>query len=109
MGVHGAMETGRSADVRKVRLIVAAIVACLGIPIGASAPAAAAGSYPGKLDIRHTDDFRHRESSTRYTLRQSKAKRFVVRSSLVPNVPSGSPVIVRGKRRGRTISGNIKA
>jgi hypothetical protein len=88
---------------------VATIAACLAIPIASAAPAGAAGSYPGKLDIRHTDDFRHKQSSTRYTLRQARNKRFVVRPRLVPNVPSGARVIVRGKRRGRIIAGNVKA
>ena len=93
-----------------MRLFVATVVVCLGVLIGSAAPAAAAASYPGKLDIRHTDDFRHSESSTRYTLRQTRDKRFVVRPQAVPpNVPSGSRVIVRGKRRGRIISGNVKA
>ena len=93
-----------------MRLVAAASLACLGVLIGSAAPAAAAGSYPGKLDIRHTDDFRHRESSTRYTLRQTSDKRLVVRPQAAPpNVPSGSRVIVRGKRRGRIIDGNVKA
>ncbi len=85
---------------------VALLVCLLAV---AAAPAGAETAYPGKLDIRHTDDFRHSESSTRYTLRQSQSKRFVVRPSLVPNVPSGSRVVVRGRRQGRVISGNVKA
>ena len=94
------------ADVRGVRR-AAVIAACL-LSVCA-APAGAETAYPGKLDIRHTDDFRHSESSTRYTLRQTADKRFVVRPQTAPNVPSGSRVIVRGKRRGRVINGNIKA
>ena len=90
-----------------MRLIAAAIAVCL-LTLFA-APAVAEQAFPGKLDIRHTDDYRHRESSTRYTLRQTKDKRFVVRPQAEPpNVPSGSRVIVRGRRRGRIISGNIK-
>lgn len=93
-----------------MRLLVATVFACLGVLVGSAGPAAAAGSYPGKLDIRHTDDFRHSQSSTRYTLRQTRDKRFVVRPQAAPpNVPSGARVIVRGKRRGRIISGNVKA
>src|SRR3954468_16582489 len=91
----------------EVRLAAAAIAACL-LPVCA-APAAAESAYPGKLDIRHTDDFSHSRSSTRYTLRQAADKRFVVRPQIAPNVPSGARVIVRGKRRGRIIDGNIKA
>ena len=94
-------------DVREVRIAAALIAVCL-LPVCA-APAAAESAYPGKLDIRHTDDFRHSESSTRYTLRQTADKRFLVRPQNAPNVTSGSRVIVRGKRRGRIINGNIKA
>src|SRR4051794_15881014 len=92
-----------------VRSFAAAIALSLGLLAGSAAPAAAARSYPGKLEIRHTDDFRHSASSTRYTLRRSKTNRLVVRPTLVPNVPSGSSVIVRGKRRGRIVNGNVKA
>ena len=90
-----------------VRSVVAAITACLAFLC--AAPAAAEEAFPGKLDIRHTDDFRHGRSSTRYTLRQTADKRYVVRPQAAPNVPSGSRVIVRGKRRGRIIDGNVKA
>src|SRR4051795_5281634 len=91
----------------EVRLAAAAIAACL-LPVCA-APAAAESAYPGKLDIRHTDDFSHSRTSTRYTLRQAADKRFVVRPQNAPKVPSGANVIVRGKRRGRIIDGNVKA
>lgn len=92
----------------KCCLVAAAVIASLAGAIAPS-PAAAEGAYSGRLDIRHTDDFAHSESSTRYTLRQGTAKRLSVRPTTPPSVPSGSRVVVRGKKRGSVVSGNVKA
>ena len=86
-------------------LIAAAALASLG---GAVAPAGARDAYPGRLDIRHTDDMAHGASSTRYTLRESKSRRYTVRPAVPPNFPSGSRVIVRGTKRGSVIRGDVK-
>lgn len=96
----------RPNAVLKCCLGAAAVAASLAAP---AASVAAEGAYPGRLEIRHTDDFSHSASSTRYTLRQSKARRFSVRPATPPSVPSGSRVVVRGDRRGGVIRGNVKA
>jgi len=74
-----------------------------------STTALAKDTVRGRLDIRHTDDMAHGKSSTRYTLHRSKKKRLNVRPTRTPNVFSGSRVIVRGRQKGRVISGNVKA
>jgi hypothetical protein len=84
------------------------IAACLPIALLAAAPAGAHDGFHGKLEIRHTDDFAHSQSSTRYTLLQG-SKRTAVKPAESPRFPSGSRVVVRGKKRGRVIRGDVKA
>jgi hypothetical protein len=86
-------------------LIAAAAIASIGV---SAAPAGARDAYKGRLDIRHTDDMSHGKSSTRYTLRESKDKRYTVRPALPPNFPSGSKVVVRGTKRGSVIRGAVR-
>lgn len=88
-------------------LVAAAALVCVAVSV-APAPAVAGNSFAGRLDIRHTDDMAHGTSSTRYTLRGSKSRRYTVRPAVPPNVPSGSRVIVRGKKRGKVIRGKVK-
>ena len=96
----------RSNAAAKRCLIAAAAIASMA---ASAVPAGARDAYSGRLDIRHTDDFTHGETSTRYTLRESRDRRYTVRPAVPPNVPSGSRVVVRGTKRGNIIRGDVKA
>jgi hypothetical protein len=88
-----------------VRCLFAALL--LVAALGAAVPAHAHDAHKGRLEIRHTDDFAHGASSTRYTLLQ-RQKRTAVKPTDPPAIPSGSRVVVRGKKRGRVIEGDVR-
>jgi hypothetical protein len=75
-----------------------------------AAPTTAAGatsSYSGKLEIRHSDDFRHDRSATRYTLvRGGRRTRLALASA--PRIASGSSVVVKGRRAGSVVVGAVR-
>ena len=82
---------------------------CLIAAVLASAmPAWSHENHAGTLEIRHTDDWTHSESSTRYTLHQ-RSKRTAVKPDEPPRFASDSPVVVRGVKRGGVIRGDVKA
>jgi hypothetical protein len=87
-------------------LIAAVLLVSVTVP---AASAGAGDAYPGRLDVRHSDDFAGQKTSTRYTLRESRDRRYTVRTATPPNVPSGSQVIVRGVKRGGVIRGDVRA
>jgi hypothetical protein len=95
-----------SISVFKRCLAAAVGLACLAGPV-LPAGAHEGETHQGRLEIRHTDDFLHRESSTRYTLLQRQS-RIAVRPTAPPRVASGSRVVVRGKKRGRVIRGDVR-
>ena len=73
---------------------LASVTLLAGLALAApTAAAAATGSFTGKLEIRHSDDFRHDRSATRYTLvRGGRRTRLAVASA--PRIASGSSVVV---------------
>jgi hypothetical protein len=68
---------------------------------------AAHAEYRGKLEIRHTDDFAHGRTHTSYGLLRH-GRRIPLSLSSAPRVPSGSRVIVRGRRLGSRIRGTVR-
>ena len=75
--------------------------------LASAVPAWSQESRTGRLEIRHTDDWTHSESSTRYTLRE-RSKRTAVKPANPPRIPSDSPVVVRGTKRGGVLHGDVK-
>ena len=90
------------------RCLIAAAIAPFAVALG-PVPAAPAAPYEGQLKIRHSDDFATGRTATRYTLRESRSKRYTIRPALPPNIMSGSNVVVRGTRSGSVIRGAIAA
>jgi hypothetical protein len=75
--------------------------------LAAPAQAAAPRSFSGRLEIRHTDDFTHARSSTTYELvRRGRRIRLALARS--PRVPSGSAVVVKGRRVGSRLKGTLR-
>jgi hypothetical protein len=74
------------------------------------APAApvAHGEYRGKLEIRHSDDFARERTQTNYRL-VTGGRRIPLTLARAPRTPSGSRVIVRGRRIGSRIRGTVLA
>ena len=72
----------------------------------APAAPAGAGTFEGRLEIRHSDDFAKRESSTRYALVRA-GRRYRLVPTRTPAVAAGRRVVVRGRRTGNTIRGRV--
>jgi hypothetical protein len=75
-------------------------------------PAAAAAakkprSYTGRLEIRHTDDFTHGRSTTRYLLVRGRHRTSLVLSRAT-RVRSGTAVVVKGRRVGSRLKGTLR-
>ena len=70
-------------------------------------PAYSQERHSGRLEIRHTDDWAHGESSTRYTL-HGQAGSTEVRPNDPPRIASDSAVVVQGTERDGVISGDVK-
>ncbi|MEA2546208.1 MAG: hypothetical protein QOI09_1481, partial [Chloroflexota bacterium] len=64
-------------------------------------------SYGGRLEIRHTDDFRHGRSTTRYQL-VSHGRRIPLVLTRAPRVRSGTIVVVKGRRTGSRLKGSLR-
>jgi Gametolysin peptidase M11 len=76
----------------------------------AATPAAAAtkpATYTGTFEVRHADDFRHDRSTTTYTLVRHR-HRFRLLLTRAPRIPSGSSVVVEGRRTGWRLSGSVR-
>jgi hypothetical protein len=78
-----------------------------GLALAAPTTAGATSSYTGKLEIRHSDDFRHHRSATRYTLVRGRHRtRLAV--ARAPRIGSGSAVVVKGRRAGSVVVGAVR-
>lgn len=89
------------AKVRGAWLALAAVA------VLAPVPAAHAAGYRGKIEIRHSDDFAHGRTHTSYGLLRH-GRRIPLSLSSAPHTPSGSRVIVRGRRLGSRIRGTVR-
>jgi hypothetical protein len=90
------------------RLSLALAFASAAVATLAPATAGAASHvYRGRIEIRHSDDFAHMETQTSYLLVQGK-HRIPLVPAQEPSTPSGSKVIVRGKRTGRSLHGSVR-
>ena len=85
----------------RLPLAIAAAATALLLPAVPSADAA----FRGKLEIRHTDDFAHGRTHTGYRLVQGRHRTPLVLAR-APRTPSGTKVIVRGRRVGSKIRGS---
>ena len=75
-----------------------------------AAPASAAPhEYRGKIEIRHSDDFARERTHTSYRLVTRHGRRIPLKLGRAPRTPSGSEVIVRGRRVGSRIRGKVLA
>jgi hypothetical protein len=64
-------------------------------------------SFTGKLEIRHSDDFRHGRSATSYKLVQG-GRATPLALSRAPRVRSGTPVVVTGRRAASRLKGTLR-
>jgi M6 family metalloprotease-like protein len=88
--------------VRRVSVALAALAVL--------APAHAAhAEYRGKIEIRHSDDFARERTQTRYRLITPGGRKLPLTLARAPRTPSGSRVIVRGRRYGSHIRGRVLA
>jgi M6 family metalloprotease-like protein len=74
----------------------------------APAAPAAHGEYRGKLEIRHSDDFARKKTQTNYRL-LTGGRRIPLTLARATRTPSGSRVVVRGRRVGSRIRGTVLA
>jgi Big-like domain-containing protein/gametolysin peptidase M11 len=88
-----------------LRLSLAVAIAAAALP---AVPAEAAPAvYRGKLEIRHSDYFAGGRAHTSYRLVRGRHRtRLVLKRA--PHVPSGSAVVVRGRRSGSRIRGTLR-
>jgi hypothetical protein len=78
-----------------------------GLALLAPSAASATRTYTGKLEIRHTDDFKRALSTTRYQLvRGGRHTRLVL--ARPPRIASGASVILRGHRVGSRLKGSVR-
>src|SRR3954447_15953813 len=82
----------------RLPLATAAVVAAV---LLAGAPSADA-AFSGRLEIRHSDDFAHGRTHTGYRLVQGHRRTPLVLAR-APRTPSGTRVVVRGRRVGSKI------
>jgi M6 family metalloprotease-like protein len=77
-----------------------------------AAPAHAAAAAPrsvitGRLEIRHTDDFKRGRSTTTYEVVR-RGRRIRLALGRAPRIPSGSAVVVEGRRVGSRLKGTVR-
>jgi M6 family metalloprotease-like protein len=91
--------------------VTAARRVCLALVAAAVlAPAPAAhADYRGKLEIRHSDDFARERTHTSYKLITRAGRKLPLTLARAPRTPSGSSVIVHGRRHGSRIRGTVLA
>jgi Gametolysin peptidase M11 len=85
----------------------ASLLLLAGLALAAPPTAAATTSYRGKLEIRHTDDFKRDRSTTRYTLIRGR-HRTRLALGRAPRIASGSAVVVNGRRAGSVVKGSVR-
>jgi hypothetical protein len=79
------------------------------LAVAAAAPSAAVAKvFTGKLEVRHTDDFRHGRGLTTFALRTESGKRLPLLPSKAPAVRSGTAVKVKGTRVGPWLEGRVR-
>jgi len=82
-------------------------IALLGAALLSFAAPQAEGAFRGKIEIRHRDDFARERTHTSYKLVQGKRK-IPLMLARAPRIPSGSRVVVRGRRVGSRIRGSVR-
>jgi hypothetical protein len=92
---------------RRQLVIAAAVVLSAIVAVPAAGAAPTARSFGGTLEIRHTDDFKHGRSTTRYQL-VSRGRRIPLVLARPPQVLSGAAVVVRGRRVGSRLKGSLR-
>ena len=83
-------------------------VVLLGAALFSFAAQSEGAAFHGKLEIRHRDDFARDRTDTTYNLVQGR-HRIPLVLARAPRAPSGSRVIVRGRRVGSRIRGTVRA
>jgi hypothetical protein len=89
---------------RLTLLALASTVAAVAAPAQAAAPVR---SISGKLEIRHSDDFKHGRSVTDYQLVR-KGRRIPLTLAKPPRVRSGTAVVVTGRRAASRLNGSLR-
>src|SRR3954462_3467931 len=75
-----------------------------------AAPASAAPhEYRGRIEIRHSDDFARERTHTSYRLLTPHRRGILLKLGRAPRTPSGTKVIVHGRRVGSRIRGKLLA
>jgi hypothetical protein len=87
--------------------VAAAFVVLLAV-LAALPSAAGAKVFTGKLEVRHTDDFRHGRGQTTYALRTASGRRLALLPSKAPAVRAGTRVTVDGRRVGPWLEGRVR-
>jgi hypothetical protein len=82
----------------RLPLALAAAAAAVLLP----AVPAADGAFRGRLEVRHSDDFAHGRTHTGYRLVQG-GRHIPLMLTRAPRTPSGTKVVVRGRRVGSRI------
>jgi hypothetical protein len=82
----------------------AATAPALAAPTAHAAPLRSLG---GKLEIRHTDDFKHGRSATSYQLLR-RGRRIPLALTHAPQVRSGTSVVVTGRRAASRLKGTLR-
>jgi hypothetical protein len=89
------------------RLASLLLLAGLALAAPPTAGAETPKSYTGKLEIRHTDDFKRDRSTTRYTLVRGRHRTRLALGQ-APRIASGSSVVVKGRRAGSVVKGSVR-
>jgi hypothetical protein len=89
------------------RLLFASLLVSLALFPAAPAAAKAKPVYRGKLEVRHSDDFRHDRGQTSWTLR-TRSRSIPLRPLSVPRARSGERVVVRGRKQGGWLEGTVR-
>src|SRR4051794_13562634 len=80
----------------------------LGVAGGSLPPAAGGKVFRGKLEVRHSDDFRHGRGQTTWKLRTKHGRRLPILPLAPTKLRAGTKVTVRGHKRGRFIEGRVR-
>jgi hypothetical protein len=94
---------------RQARLTIAAAAAALValVPAGDATARSGIRVFTGRLDAHHVDRFAQQRSSTRYALvRRGHRIRLIL--ARPPRLPSGTAVVVRGRRIGTRLKGSLR-
>ncbi|MEA2444400.1 MAG: hypothetical protein QOJ12_1692 [Thermoleophilales bacterium] len=89
-------------------LAIACLLVAVGLNLTVASSYAHDGAHSGLLEIRHSDDWAHSASSTRYTLVQKRQRTALSLAAPPAGLASGSRVVVRGRERSGVIRGSVR-